>query len=207
MTGNALNKVVNKSENQHIFLMAEDDPVDAEIFSDMLDKAFDSSYSIVCVDRFDKIVGALANGTFEALILDMNLPDQSGISNVQQIGQQYPTLPIVVLTGNEDLNQAIDSLQSGAQDYLSKNKVTPEILARSLRYATERKQIEYKLKNALDDAAFKNIQLEAQAKHDPLTALANRSYFQESAKRILTLAKRRKQEVALLYFDLNGFRK
>ena len=128
-----------------VFLMAEDNPVDAEIFSSMLSRAFERQYSVVCVDRFAKITEALNQGHFQALILDMELPDQSGLDNVHQLGQEYPGLPIVVLTGNEDLDLALDSLQSGAQDYLSKNNVTPEILARSVRYAKERKHIEQKL--------------------------------------------------------------
>ena len=194
-------------EESRVFLMAEDDPVDAEVFSSMLNKAFGDSYSVVCVDRFEKICDALSQGSFQALILDMDLPDRSGVDNVHQIGEKYPALPIVVLTGNEDLDLAIDSLQSGAQDYLSKNNVTPEMLARSVHYAKERKQVEQKLKSALDDAAYKNTQLESQAKHDPLTGLANRSYFQDIATRVLMRADRKNLRAALLYFDLNEFKK
>ena len=194
-------------EESRVFLMAEDDPVDAEVFSSMLNKAFGGSYSVVCVDRFEKICDALSQGSFQALILDMDLPDRSGVDNVHQIGEKYPALPIVVLTGNEDLDLAIDSLQSGAQDYLSKNNVTPEMLARSVHYAKERKQVEQKLKSALDDAAYKNTQLESQAKHDPLTGLANRSYFQDIATRVLMRADRKNLRAALLYFDLNEFKK
>ena len=194
-------------DTSNVFLMAEDDPADVEVFSEMLHKAFDGQYSIVCVDRFDKISAALSSGSFHALILDMDLPDRSGVDNVYEIGKQFPQLPIVVLTGNEDLNLAIDSLQNGAQDYLSKNNISPEILARSVKYAKERKLIEQKLKDALEDAAYKNVQLEAQAKHDPLTGLANRSYFQDVAKRVLMRAQRKNLKVGLLYFDLNEFKK
>ena len=198
---------MSDSNSSQVFLMAEDNPIDAELYADMLKKAFNNHYSVVCVDRFDKIGQALEQGNFQALILDMELPDQSGISNVHQIGQKYPALPIVVLTGNEDLEMAIDSLQSGAQDYLSKNKVTPEMLARSLHYAKERKQIERKLKDALDDAAYKNVQLEAQAKYDHLTGIANRSYFHDVAKRMLMRAQRSKLTTSLMYLDLNEFKK
>ena len=196
-----------KREKSNVFLMAEDNPHDVTIFSEMLNQAFDGEYAIVCVDSFEKITEALSQGTFNALILDMNLPDRSGVENVHDIGQQYPSLPIVVLTGNEDLDTAIDSLQQGAQDYLSKNKVTPEALARSLNYAKERKNIEQRLKLALEDAAYKNVQLEAQAKHDVLTGLANRAYFQEAASRVLFSAQRKGKHAALLYFDLNNFKK
>ena len=52
------------------------------------------------------------------------------------------TLPIVVLTGLEDHRIALDALRLGAQDYLCKNQVDPDSLARCLRYAIERKQLE-----------------------------------------------------------------
>lgn len=191
----------------NIFLMAEDNPADAELFSEMLGQAFGSDYAVVCVDCFEKTVDALANGTFEALILDMNLPDRSGVENISLLGERYPELPIVVLTGNEDLDTAVDSLQKGAQDYLTKNRVTPEVLVRSLRYAKERKHIEQRLKLALGDLEYQNVQLEALVKHDPLTRLPNRTYFHEAATRVLHRAERSKKKVALLYCDLNDFKK
>jgi diguanylate cyclase (GGDEF)-like protein len=195
------------SENQHVFLMAEDNPADEEIVREMLSQAFGDKYAIVCVDKFSKIAEALTTNKFEVLILDMGLPDQSGINNVKEIGIKYPDLPIVVLTGQDDLEQAAGALQLGAQDYLSKNHITPEILSRSLYYAQERKQIEQRLKAALEDSAFRNTQLEAQAKHDSLTGLPNRNYIHEAGERILFRARRNQQKLAMVFFDLNGFKK
>lgn len=185
--------------SDHVFLMAEDCPSDAALITEMLHQAFGDTYSVVCVDRFTKIVEALESGTFEVLILDMGLPDQSGIANIKEVRSRYPNLPIVVLTGHEGMETAVDALQTGAQDYLTKNNVSPEILARSLHYAKERKQIELKLKNALEDSAYRNVQLEAMVRHDPLTQLPNRTYFHDSASRVLHRAERLKKQVALLF--------
>ncbi|WP_187265477.1 EAL domain-containing protein [Reinekea thalattae] len=197
----------NYAASEHLFLMAEDNPIDAAMFSEMFCQAFGRSVQLVCVDRFDKIPEQLNTRQFDALILDLDLPDSSGIENIQKIKQPYPNLPIIVLTGNDDLSLALDSLQNGAQDYLSKNKVTPDLLTRSIFYAKERKQSELELKGALDDLYTKNIQLESLAKHDSLTGLANRSYFHDEANHILTRAKRHELKSALLYFDLNNFKK
>jgi len=205
-----MSKESNKAEDfadQNIFLMAEDNPSDVELVTQMLSKAFGSNYEIVCVDSFSKIISALNKGEFTALILDMNLPDQSGVLNITYLVSKYPELPIVVLTGQENIDSAYEALQSGAQDYLSKNNVTAEILQRSLRYAKERKQIENRLKMALEFADLRNIQLESLAKHDPLTRLPNRAYFHESALRTLNSSDRENKPAALLYFDLNGFKK
>lgn len=196
-----------ESLGDHVFLMAEDCPSDAALITEMLYQAFGDSYSVICVDRFAKIVEALNKGTFEVLILDMGLPDKSGVDNIREVHSRYPNLPIVVLTGDEGMDTAVDALQTGAQDYLTKNHITPEILSRSLFYAKERKQIELKLKDALEDSAYRNIQLEAMVKHDPLTQLPNRTYFHDSASRVLHRAERLNKEVALLFFDLDGFKR
>ncbi|TQV80152.1 EAL domain-containing protein [Exilibacterium tricleocarpae] len=204
-TRQMLNKTPSKYAN--VYLMAEDDPGDAELVKQLLHQAFGDSYSVICVDRFGKVLDALAKGHFEALILDMNLPDRSGVKNITALGNQYPDLPIVVLTGQDDLEQAVDSLNSGAQDYLSKNQVTPELLSRSLRYARERKNIESKLKKALQEQAHSNARLKNLAQHDTLTTLPNRAHFQITVPRMLMRAARAKKWVALLYVDLNGFKK
>jgi len=208
---NTQNEVIDIPEinntQEIVYLMAEDNPADAELVQEMLNQSFGHQYSIICVDRFSKIVDALSQGTFEALILDMNLPDSSGIENISRLAQDYPDLPIVVLTGHDDLELATGSLQQGAQDYLSKNHVTPQALIRSLRYAKERKVIEKQLKLALDDAANRNVQLEALAKHDGLTGLPNRTFFHQQAAQFINRAERQNKQVGLLYFDLNGFKK
>lgn len=197
---------VDRPASSRVYLMAEDDPADAALFTEMLGQVLGADYSVVCVDSFASIQQALTFGTFEALILDMNLPDRSGVDNVTHLGSRFPDLPIVVLTGNDDLGMAVESLQRGAQDYLSKNHVTPEILSRSLRYARERKQIELRLRQALADSDQKNVQLQQLAQHDYLTKLPNRAYFEISAARMLSRAARLKKQVALLYIDLNGFK-
>lgn len=191
----------------HYFLMAEDDPADAALFTQMLNDAFQGEYQVLCVGNFADLSESLKNGTFEALILDMNLPDQSGVENVTQVGIQYPSLPIVVLTGNEDLDLAVETLKNGAQDYLTKNNVSPEVLSRSLRYAKERKSIEDKLKIALDTAYCANRQLEIQAKYDALTGLPNRTHFHDVASRAIKQSDRKSRPFALLYIDLNHFKK
>ncbi len=190
-----------------VFLMAEDNPVDAELFIGMLEHTYQDKYEITCVDCFEKIMPFLSKERVDALILDMHLPDKSGTDNISSIVRKYPSLPIVVLTGQEDMEVAVDSLKNGAQDYLSKNNINPEILARSLRYAQERKQIEMQLKEALNDAAYRNYQLESLAKYDMLTQLPNRAYFNDIARHVLRRANRTKKKCALLYFDLDGFKK
>ena len=76
------------------------------------------------------------------MLLDLNLPDASGIGALERISKSDPSIPIVVLTGLNDEHFGISAVASGAQDYLVKGRVEPETLRRSLLYAIERKRAE-----------------------------------------------------------------
>jgi serine phosphatase RsbU (regulator of sigma subunit) len=75
-------------------------------------------------------------------LLDLGLPDTSGIDGVKRMREQAPDVAVVVLTGRDDEQLGIEALGAGAQDYLVKGNVEPEVLARALRYAIERRRAE-----------------------------------------------------------------
>jgi serine phosphatase RsbU (regulator of sigma subunit) len=78
----------------------------------------------------------------DCVLLDLNLPDATGIDALERIGSSDPAIPVVVLTGLNDEHFGISAVASGAQDYLVKGRVDPETLRRSLLYAIERKRAE-----------------------------------------------------------------
>lgn len=84
----------------------------------------------------------LANGRPDCVLLDLNLPDANGIGALEDICKMDPTLPIVVLTGLNDEHFGVSAVASGAQDYLVKGHVEPEVLRRAVLYAIERKRAE-----------------------------------------------------------------
>ncbi|WP_448550271.1 putative bifunctional diguanylate cyclase/phosphodiesterase [Thalassotalea fusca] len=188
------------------YLLAEDSHIDAEIVKAMLANAYGTSCSVLHVETFEDIAKALDCATFEALILDLNLPDRSGIDNVPYLVHRYPTLPIVVLTSESDEHIAVNALKRGAQDYLNKQDVTSQSLARSLRYAKERKQIEMVLKDALSIAEQQNKRLQQCVHYDFLTGLANRPFFEQIALRAIRVCARNSKELALIFIDIKRFK-
>ena len=78
----------------------------------------------------------------DCVLLDLNLPDANGTVAVDRVCRLDITLPIVVLTGHIDEHYGVSAVASGAQDYLIKGRVEPEMLRRSLLYAIERKRSE-----------------------------------------------------------------
>ena len=197
----------NIKPHNNVFLIVEDNPVDAEIVRGMLEEAYQNNFKMIWVECFEDAENILATKSIDALILDMNLPYCSGPANVTELNKKYPHLPIVVLTGYDDQAVALESIQFGAQDFLVKNDISSQILARSLHYAKERKKLEITLKQSYDELSHKNGELESIARTDYLTQLPNRSYFESSIQRCIEQAKRSNKEFALLYVDLNDFKK
>ena len=81
-----------------------------------------------------------ALGEADCVLVDLGLPDVSGLEVVERVQELAPALPVVVLTGAEDEELALRAVELGAQDYLVKRRADPEVLHRSIRYAVERKR-------------------------------------------------------------------
>ena len=76
------------------------------------------------------------------VLLDLSLPDASSTNSVTRVLSHSPQAPIIVLTGLDDKDTALEALQKGAQDYLIKDSVSGDLLIRSIRYAVERRRAE-----------------------------------------------------------------
>jgi len=124
-------------------LLVEDNPTEAMLLSENLKKASPRfSFRITCAQRLDHALHLLGENSFDALLLDLSLPDSAGIETVERMRSAYPLVPIVVLTGNDDEAVSLEAVNRGAQDYLVKSRADPKTLMRSLHYAMERKKNE-----------------------------------------------------------------
>ncbi|MFN6531195.1 ATP-binding protein [Nostoc sp. ChiSLP03a] len=78
---------------------------------------------------------------FDLVLLDLSLPDSIGLDTLKEFMAAVPDIPVVVLTGVDDEDLALQALAEGAQDYLVKDKITIQWLVRAIRYAIERSEI------------------------------------------------------------------
>lgn len=122
-------------------LLVEDNSGDARLVKEALYDSQDVQFEITHFDRLKPALEKLKEENFDILLLDLTLPDESGIKTVNRAKEESPNIPIVVLTGLSDHDLALKALQEGAQDYLVKGQVETELLSRSIRYAIERSQI------------------------------------------------------------------
>lgn len=130
-------------------LLVEDNPGDAHLLQQQLKDAFLDAYMLVLAGTLGEAVAELARGQFDVMLLDLSLPDTSGLDTVVMADAAAPDLAIVVLTGLDDENTAVDAVRRGAQDYLIKGQMGATLLIRSLKYAVERKRLNQELKEAV----------------------------------------------------------
>ena len=103
-------------------LLIEDDYGDALILNRLICASQTAKIDITHSTRFQEGIAALNREQFDAILLDLGLPDGYGIDLVKSLRQRSPNIPIVVLTGNEDEALATAALKEGAQDYLLKSE-------------------------------------------------------------------------------------
>ena len=132
-------------EEIHILLI-EDNPGDARLIEEMLAEAASTQFSLKHSASLSEGLVSLSENTHNVILLDLGLPDGNGLDSVNEITKVAPMIPVVMLTGLDDEKTAVSALQFGVQDYLVKGRIDSDLLARSIRYAIERKQIEEELR-------------------------------------------------------------
>jgi signal transduction histidine kinase len=129
-------------------LLVEDNPGDADLIREMLPSSEDSDFRVHRVARLADAVSYLREKQTDLALLDLDLPDCSGIDTVRQARKAAPKLPIVVLTGNHDEGMGIAAVQDGAQDFLVKGQTHHSHLSRVIRYAVQRHCAEEKMRES-----------------------------------------------------------
>ena len=122
-------------------LIVEDDPVFRRFVLAALQEAHLVRVDAVTASSLAGAHAALeasAARPFDCVLLDLGLPDSAGLDTVRTVLLRAPTVPIVVLTGEEDGEISDLALRAGAQDFLEKAQLEPSSLARAIRHAVDR---------------------------------------------------------------------
>jgi CheY-like chemotaxis protein/MinD-like ATPase involved in chromosome partitioning or flagellar assembly len=121
-------------------LLIEDNPGDARLIREALSMTGEPT-EVQCTDRLAKGLEMLERGRFDAVLLDLSLPDSRGFSTFEQLRRRAPRVPVVVLTGLDDEELALRAVREGAQDYLVKGAVKSSTILRIVRFAVERNRV------------------------------------------------------------------
>lgn len=178
-------------------LIIEDNPGDADLLIYVLKRAeilnlLNFSFDCVVQDSLQKAEDYLDSQAVNLLISDLNLPDSNGEDTIERLNKRMLIQPSIMLTGVDSWDMSVKSLQNGFQDYLVKSDITPNTLAKSIRYAMDR----FKLLETINSLAI----------IDDLTKLYNhRAFYQIAENQLQSLARDRKDAV-LLYIDIDDFK-
>jgi predicted DNA binding protein/DNA-binding NarL/FixJ family response regulator len=135
-------------------LLIEDSPSDARLITEMLRDGEELTQRVLQDDnpagspemhhetRLSAGLDYIESTHVDVVLLDLHLPDSTGIETLATVVEATDRTPIVVLTGLDDREIGIEAIQRGAQEYLAKDDVTDELLIRSIHHAIERKQQE-----------------------------------------------------------------
>jgi PAS domain S-box-containing protein len=126
-------------------LLIEDNPGDVRLLEIYLRESYNDDFTLLNADYLSKGIQLLEKNKFDIIILDLALPDSSGLETFEKVYAHAPEIPIIVLTGLADESIGVNAVKLGAQDFLMKGKLKSKSLKRSINYSIER----YKLLNQL----------------------------------------------------------
>jgi len=148
-------------------------------------------YTVERVRVLKDAIRLVSRKDYGIALLDMNLADSSGIDTIRQMVAANPQMPIVVLSGDDDLDTAIEALRAGAQDYLPKSQLDSQTLQRVVAYAMQRKEA--------------SAGSEGLSREDTMTGLANRRSLHERWKRSLSRGKRNGKNVGIITAAIGSY--
>lgn len=129
------------AENPIKVLLIEDNPGDQRLLEEALKEAGDVQIQLEWADRLSSGIALLKNKPIDVVLLDLSLPDSTGIDTFNSVHKEVPRIPIVVLTGLNSEEIATKAVKAGAQDYLVKGNLSGSLLVRTLRYSIERSNL------------------------------------------------------------------
>jgi len=122
-------------------LVVEDNPGDAVLVREALGAAPVAKFVCRMAGRMAEALELLGRESFDIVLLDLSLPDSSGLDTLTRVVKAAPDTPIVVLTGLNDVELETELVRQGAQEYLLKDEIDPRTLGRTIRHAIERSRI------------------------------------------------------------------
>lgn len=152
-------------------LVVEDNPADVRLLEVALAGDERSRYDVDAVRSLSDATRLLDAYRYDVALLDLSLPDSTGLESFRLVHERLPDLPVVILTQTEDDELARQAVGAGAQDYLVKGQTSPPLLGRTLRHAVERQRLVNQLRQ-MDGARREFIAHAAHELRTPLTTIA-----------------------------------
>lgn len=183
----------------HSVLIIDDSEHERKEVKYLLEKTgfFDAFY-----EATDGLSGfkSMLNNTPDLVICDLVMPNFDGFKflRLKKSRQDYDNIPVLIVTGRDDMNDKIRGLEEGAQDYVLKPFNPLELVARVKAHL--------RIKLLQDELKQVNEKLKTLSNTDPLTNLYNRRYFFSILEKEFERSKRYNRALSLLMIDIDFFK-
>lgn len=121
-------------------LIVEDNPGDQNLITELLNASVIKIQLLTIAGTLAKAIDTLQKEIFDIILLDLSLPDSSGIETFKTVKQSAGKMPVIILSGVTDMNISVEAISLGAQDYHIKGDLDEKILAKTILYSIERKR-------------------------------------------------------------------
>jgi len=160
--------------------------------------------------KSEEALALLGTESFNLVISDINMGGISGLELIPRVLEQTPDTVVVMISGQQTIDYAIESMRAGAFDYITKPLGIPQINA-AVRRALEHHELlreKRRYENNLEDLVKeRTAEVEHLAYYDRLTDLPNRVLFADRCMQALAIAQRNQHQVAVLLVSLDQFKK
>ncbi|MDJ0934488.1 MAG: diguanylate cyclase [Kiloniellales bacterium] len=119
-------------------LLIEDNAADARLLQEILADTSHIEFRLTHAETLKDGLERLGKTPFDVVLLDLNLPDSTGLASVDNLLAAHARAPVVVMTGNEEEDLGLRAVAAGAQDLLIKGQLDQAMAVRTIRFAVER---------------------------------------------------------------------
>jgi diguanylate cyclase (GGDEF)-like protein len=180
-------------------LIIEDDPREALRIRCDLEAVEGARFGLSHASTAEDGLRAIEENSYDAVLLDLTLPDGSGSGVLARTRLAFAKVPIIVMADEDDRGLALEAVRLGAQGYLVKQRHDVRDLVLAIRHAVARHMHLAALREAKQREHYR-------ATHDQLTGLYNRSALEDFMQRVLARAKRNASKIGVLFLDLDQFK-
>jgi len=187
--------LVSIEHQDNPILIVEDSLTDRELFAQHIKHVFGAGVvDILVADSCEMAIEMMTSITPCCCLVDYRLPDKNGLDFLLWLRstEKGKDIPLIAMTGDGDEKIAVNLMRNGAQDYLVKTDLSPELLSRSIHNAIQTCQLQSKIRYL--------------AHYDSLTGLLNRALLMEHIQASIARCKRYRQSCSLLYIDVDNFK-
>ena len=135
-----LGRPATTSTKTRVLLLIEDDQDDIALFEELINARHDDDFELIKAGDLKEATEQLRVHSVEVIVLDLRLPGTSGADTVRVVRNAVAATPIVVLTGSDDDALALECIEAGAQDFLTKSELTSRNLKRAIGYSINRER-------------------------------------------------------------------